>query len=61
MMEKFYTIDEIAETLKVHASTIRRCIKSGELVSQKIGRQHRITETEFKRFLEKQMNGGNNQ
>lgn len=35
----FYTIDEVADIFKVHASTIRRAIKDSRLKAVKIGRK----------------------
>jgi len=54
-VENFYTIAELAQMLKLSDVTIRRYIRLGEIETQKIGRQHRITETEVKRFLKKSM------
>jgi excisionase family DNA binding protein len=56
-MEKLYTTAEASDYLKVTEITIRRYIKDGKLQSQKIGRQHRITETAIKAFLDAQGNG----
>lgn len=41
-METFYTIKELAETLKLSVSTIRRMIKSGELEAIRVGAQHQV-------------------
>lgn len=37
--DKFYTIDEISEILKVHHTTIRRAIKEGRLKAFRIGKK----------------------
>jgi len=54
MKEKFifYTIDEVAEMLKVHPMTIRRLIWKGKLKPVKVGTYYRISLQELKRFME---------
>jgi len=47
----FYTVDELAEMLKVSTQTIRAWIKSGKLKSFKIGKAHRIPDTEVQRLI----------
>lgn len=55
-MDKFYTIAELEEILKLSDVTIRRYIRLGKLKTQKLGRQHRITESSLKAFLDAQGN-----
>lgn len=50
-MEKIYTIQEVAELLRVNQMTIRRWIKSGKIKSIKIGRKYLFNESELKRLL----------
>ena len=57
-MEQHYTIAELKKLLKISDMTIRRYIRSGQLESQKIGRQHRFTEKAVNKFLEEQNNTG---
>lgn len=45
--ELYYTIDETAELLKVHANTIRHMIKDGRLKAQQLGRIWRIERKEI--------------
>ena len=54
-MEKkpFYKAEELAEALQVNIMTIYRYIKSGKLMAYKIGKEYRIDDVEFKRFLRK--------
>jgi len=47
----FYTIKEIAKTLKVHETTVRRWILDGKLESVKVGNTVRVKEDDFKRFV----------
>lgn len=51
--DKFYTAKELAETLKLNVMTIYRNIKAGKLKAYKIGKEFRIDEPEFNKFLSK--------
>ena len=53
-MDKLYTLNETKEYLKISDSTIRRYIRDGKIKTQVICRQHRITESEIKAFLNRQ-------
>ena len=46
-----YSIEEVAGILKVSTKTIRRWIKSGELVAHQIGRQWRISDADLQAFV----------
>jgi len=61
LMEKFYTIGELEEILKLSDTTIRRYIRAGKLESTKIGRYHRISESSIKAFLDEQNNTTNDE
>ena len=50
--ETYFTVDEIAERLKVSRMTVYRWIKAGQLGAYKIGGEFRITERDIERFLE---------
>ena len=52
VQEQVYSIDEAARILKVNPKTIRRMIDRGEIVSHKVGRQHRIPRSELDKFLD---------
>ena len=47
------TVDEVAARLKVHAATVRRWVRDGQLTAAKAGRQHRISEEDLAVFLGK--------
>jgi excisionase family DNA binding protein len=51
-MDKFYTVQEIAEMLKVHWQTILNYIKTKKLKAVKIGKEYRIREADLSEFLE---------
>jgi len=48
---KFFTIAEVAETLKVATRTVRRWIKAGDLVAHKVGGVVRIADGDLRAFL----------
>ena len=55
-MNKLYTVDEVAETLKLDAETIRRYINSKKIRAYKIGKEWRIKESDLLEFIERQSN-----
>jgi len=56
MYMKLLTVQEVADTIKVSEKTVRRLIKSGELVAYKVGErgQLRVKEDELERYVEAQ-------
>jgi excisionase family DNA binding protein len=48
---KFFTIAEVAESLRVSSRTIRRRIRAGDLVVHRIGNLVRIAERDLRAFL----------
>lgn len=51
--EKYYTIQEVADMLKVAYLTVYRWIKGNELVAVKAGKQYRISKTSLDNYLKK--------
>ncbi len=51
--KEFYTAKELANKLRVNIMTIYRYIKAGRLKAYKIGKEFRIDEKEFQKFLNK--------
>ena len=49
--EKYYTIEEVAEMLKVVYLTVYRWIQNGKLKAYKAGKQYRINKTDLDRFI----------
>ena len=47
----YYTVEDIAEKLKLSTETIRRYIRSGDIEVYKFGREFRIDEEAFEKFL----------
>lgn len=56
---QFYTIDEIAELLKISYLTVFRWVKAGKLSAYKVGKQYRIDVQDLNKFLEKSKKYGN--
>jgi excisionase family DNA binding protein len=50
--ERYLTLPEVAEKLKVSRRTVYRWIKAGDLDAYQFGREYRITESDLKEFLE---------
>jgi excisionase family DNA binding protein len=50
--ERYATLPEVAERLKVSRRTVYRWIKNGDLDAYQFGREYRITESALKDFLE---------
>lgn len=51
-LEQYYTIEEVAEKLKVTRQAIHNWIKEGRIDSIKIGRARRIPAASIERLLE---------
>jgi excisionase family DNA binding protein len=49
--ERYATLPEVAERLKVSRRTVYRWIKNGDLNAYQFGREYRITESALKEFL----------
>ena len=49
--EKYYTIEEVAEMLKVVYLTVYRWIQDGKLKAYKAGKQYRINKPDLDRFI----------
>lgn len=47
----FYTIDEVADALGVSEKTVRRRIDDGSLHAHKIGRQWRVSDSDFRSYV----------
>jgi len=52
-MDEIYTLQEVADKLKVSVQSVTKVVKSGKMRSSLIGRQYRVTET----FLNEYLNG----
>lgn len=52
MEEKFYSIQEIAQILKVTYLTVYRWIRAGKLKAFQVQKQYRIKESDLNKFVE---------
>lgn len=52
IMHEFYTVEEIADMLKISKLTIYRYIKAKRLVAYKMAKSFRIKKEDFEKFLE---------
>lgn len=52
MSEKYYTVDEIAEMIKIHPKTVQRYIREGKLRASKVGKGWRISGHDLSIFAE---------
>jgi excisionase family DNA binding protein len=50
--ETYFTVEEVAQRLKVSNMTVYRWIKAGSLGAYKLGGEFRITERDINEFLE---------
>lgn len=50
--EKFFTLAEVADRLKVNYRTVYRWVRSGDLSAIQFGREYRVTETDLQAFIE---------
>lgn len=55
-MPKVYTVEEVADMLRIHETVVRKLIRDGELKAFKIQRRWRIYEDDLKAFIDKQSN-----
>lgn len=54
--KKIYTVDEVAEMLRLDSSTIRRFLRKKELRGLKFGLAWRIEEKDLNEFIESRWN-----
>ena len=50
--EEFYSINDVAALMKLHHTTVRKMIKTGELKAVKIGRIYRIKKSVLEQFIQ---------
>ena len=47
---QLYSIERVAELLKLHVRTVRAYVRSGKLKAKRIGKQYRITRADLEAF-----------
>jgi putative molybdopterin biosynthesis protein len=53
MNTKFYTVEEVAEYLRVSEVTVRKLIEAGELKATRVGRQYRISQEALDDYIKR--------
>ncbi|MGV8108927.1 helix-turn-helix domain-containing protein [Methanospirillum sp.] len=51
MTERIYKVGEIAEMLKINRRAVRQLCDEGRIVAVKIGREYRISESAYQKFI----------
>lgn len=51
--DPYYSVEEVAKTLKVAYLTVYRWIQNGKLKSLKAGKQYRISNSDLQDFLKR--------
>ena len=57
MEETYYTLQEIADQLKVNYRMVYRWVRAGTLPAYKFGSEWRVTETDIEKFIEERRFG----
>lgn len=55
MNDEYYTLQEVAELLKVKYLTIFRWVRSGKLPAYKFGKQYRVSKQILQKFINESM------
>ena len=50
MEQKYFSVDEIATIIDLHPKTVRRFIREGKIKAQKMGREWRVRENDFREY-----------
>lgn len=50
-MSEFYTVDDVAQRLRLHVKTVRRFVRDGRLKGTRVGKQYRISRTDLEHFV----------
>lgn len=58
LTDDYYTIQEVADKLKVAYLTVYRWIKSEKIKSVKAGKQYRISNSDLHKFMTKKIQKG---
>lgn len=58
MEERYYTLQEVADRLKVNYRTVYRWVHEGTLPAYQVGQFWRVSESDFREFMEARKNKG---
>ena len=56
MSTNWMTVEQIAQDLQVHPTTVREWIRNKKLKAAKFGRDYRIKREDYERFIEEHYN-----
>lgn len=56
MQDKLYTLQEVADYLRVTRQTIYNYVTAKKLKASKIGKEYRVTEEDLQAFIKNNMN-----
>ena len=59
MSTNWMTVEQIAQDLQVHPTTVREWIRNKKLKAAKFGRDYRIKREDYERFIEEHYNTDN--
>lgn len=51
MSQELYSIDQVADLLKLHVKTVRNYVRTGRLPAKRIGKQYRITKEDIEALV----------
>ena len=51
---KIYTVEEVADLLKIKPTTVRAMLRDNEINGFKAGKAWRVTEDDLKKYIQKQ-------
>ena len=55
MKRSYLTVQEVADILRINTLTAYEYIRRGELIAIKIGRNYRVREIDFQKFVKQHM------
>lgn len=55
-MDKIFTVKQVAESLQVPQITVTKWIREGKIKAFKVGKEWRITETNFNEYMKNNSN-----
>lgn len=54
--DELFTVEEVAQKLKLHPDTVKRLLRTKELTGYKILREWRVKQSDLDKFLENRIN-----
>jgi len=54
--DELFTVEEVAQKLKLHTDTVKRLLRTGQLTGYKILREWRVKQSDLDKFMEDRIN-----